>query len=467
MKLRALLLSLLLVLPLAVGAGLQAFFGWRADAPAAAPQSAPGTAEAARAASEARAQAEFLETGTGQLKDGTGELVEGAKPLGEGVDSAKKGADDLAAGLTQLQSGTGQLGDGATRIADGVGTAVDNIVGVNAVRGQIIAAIDSTLADLKGNDSADARAIKGQLTDLKAQAQNFELDANLAAQLTELKKGSRDLANQLAVSGYDYHDGVYTATQGAQDLAAGLGELQKGTDKALSGVDELDSGAQRLQTMAEQNSTKIDAVRKAMPAPAAQSAPAVALDPLLAVLLSALTLLGGAGVGVYWAAAARAGARVWHVLLLGTLGLTIAAAAGLALCALPALDGASLAAAAPAVGLAAGVFALATLAGAVATRLLIAATGIGWGLTLAGVGGLAQLLLTGWIWKAGITGAALVVANLFPLAWATSGVVVAVNGGDAALQWIAVGVLAVIVCCGFAVSRAVRPAQTAVATNDE
>ena len=99
--------------------------------------------------------------------------------------------------------------------------------------------------------------------------------------------------------------------------------------------------------------------------------------------------------------------------------------------------------------------------------MLIAATGIGWGLSLAGVGGLAQLLLTGWVWKAGITGAALVAANLFPLAWATSGVAVAINGGDAALQWTAVGVLAVIVCCGIAVSRAVRPVQTAVVTNDE
>ena len=74
---------------------------------------------------------------------------QGADELGGGVDKLATGSQELVAGLNQLQSGTNTLGGGATELANGVGGAVDQVVGLGAVQGQILQAIDGTMRDLE------------------------------------------------------------------------------------------------------------------------------------------------------------------------------------------------------------------------------------------------------------------------------------------------------------------------------
>lgn len=263
---RGILLCILLILPLLAGAAIAGVTGWdpaRAwssegtGAPSAANADSAALSDAARAASEAQAQAGFLKSGTGQLATGTGKLKEGADGLGGGVDKLSSGSQELYDGLVQLQSGTAQLGNGATEVANGVGAAVDQIVGLKVVQGQLLQAIDGTVKDLEGNNSAEARNIKSQLADLRVQVNNFQLDQNLTDQLTRLKEGSREISNQLAVNGYGYHDGVYKAVEGAKQLNDGTKQLDAKVDEALSGVKQLDDGAKKVDGMAKQNHSKV------------------------------------------------------------------------------------------------------------------------------------------------------------------------------------------------------------------
>ena len=260
---RSVLLILLLALPLIIGAAVAGLAQWEpahtwssAAQPFGAPRensASPEVKEAAEAASRAQAQASMLKSGATQLDDGTGELNKGADELGGGVDKLATGSQELVAGLNQLQSGTNTLGGGATELANGVGGAVDQVVGLGAVQGQILQAIDGTMRDLEGNKSKEAKEIRSQLGDLRAQVNNFRLDNSVTDQLKKLKDGSRDLSNQLAVNGYAYHDGVNQAVSGAQELNEGIAELNKRVGEAQEGVDKLDDGAGKLSTMAAQN----------------------------------------------------------------------------------------------------------------------------------------------------------------------------------------------------------------------
>ena len=147
---RALLLALVLIVPLVIGAVVATVSEWQpAEAWSQEQAGAPsdGTIDpaelydVARALSEANAQAGFLANGAQQLADGTGELKDGAGELGGGVDKLAGGSQELYDGLIQLQSGTAQLGNGATELADGVGGAVDQVIGLGVVRGQILQAL--------------------------------------------------------------------------------------------------------------------------------------------------------------------------------------------------------------------------------------------------------------------------------------------------------------------------------------
>ncbi len=493
-------LSLLLVLPLAIGAALSYWQDWRpadawgagaADRPAAGAGGAE-LVDARRATGQAQSQAGFLTMGTDQLVDGTGKLVEGAKPLGDGAGEAAAGAQKLYDALVQLQAGTGQLGSGATQVADGVGTAVDSIVGVNAVRGQIVVAIDGTLQDLAGNNSAEARQIRSQLTDLKAQAENFKLDQGLAAQLEQLKSGSRDVANQLAVSGYAYHDGIYQVTEGARQLNAGLKELDGGVDEALKGVGDLDKGANQLQSMAQQNADKVDAIAAELPgmptagaagsatagataATNAADAPSPRLAPVLAALLAALAGLGGTALGWVWAARFRASQDAaaaasdatgptgrtgrFGLVLGGSVFVSAAAAVGLGTLATTATW--------PVVGIGALAALLITFGAAAGTRVLLQVCGRPLGIGLSALAGIAQLGVVAWLWKGAVAGEELIsrgvlaALNLLPAQWGTAALTAAGNGQFSSVLWSALGVLAAFACVGLIVILVAPRSKTA------
>lgn len=451
------LLSLLLLIPLLAGAAFASLRDWQpstAWSELAAPQVSTDLVGARRAAGEASSQASMLASGAQQLSDGTHKLADAAPKLSDGTQQAHDGSQKLADALVKVQAGTGQLGDGATKVADGVGAAVDNIVGINAIRGQLVAAIDTALQGIP--DDAQNATTRQQLEDLKAQANNAQLDASLTAQLNELKDGSRELANQLDTPGYAYHDGIYQVTQGAKDLNAGLDQLVTGANEATQGAKDLGGGADKVNSLAQANAAKVGQVKQALPASGQGEDPQQRLSPVVAALLAALVAVGGIGIGAAWTRA-QTRAWAWGLVAGGAFGLTAAGLVGLFVLATGMRPAAA--------GMAAAAFALTAFVFAGATRVLIGSMGRTFGLTLAGLGGIVQLGFVGWLWRSvteGEAASAVVrgIANLLPLHWSTTALTVAGNNGQGTLlvgALMVLGGLAVVALgLGVGVSKAVR-----------
>lgn len=434
--------AILLLVPLIIGTivaavtHIDAARSWSSgEEPAAAPVAAHGTelVDARRAAGEAGAQAGFLATGTRELVDGVAEMREQATVLPEQFDEAVVGAQQLHQGLVELQAGVGQLGGGATEVADGVGGAVDQVVGLGAVQGQLIEAIDRTTRELEGSEDPRVLDARNQLIDLRGQVETLQLNGALADQLRALKDGSREIANQLSVPGYAFHDGVYSATRGAQDLSYGLTQAQGGIGDAVAGVDTLDEGAQRIDDMATRTQDRIGAVQRSLPVTptvdvALAEVPMATLTPMYALLIATLVMLGGAFAGA---------TRNWWILLGAVLGLT---GLGVGLLWLVATGLTATAAASSAL-----VLALGAVAAAVATRVLLSLFGPVSGWLAAGVLGLAQIGLVGWVWKSlsatDVDGGWQMLANLSPLSWATAGLTTLGNEGSPQILWLALAVL--------------------------
>lgn len=461
MRLRTTFLATVLAIPLLAGAGIAATTTgldpaatWNSapEEPAAAPAliHPADLVDARRAAGEAGTQAGFLSSAATELEQGTGELKSGAEQLQGGINQARDGSQQLRQGLVELQAGTGQLGQGATEIADGVGEAVDQIVGLEAVRGQLLEAIDRVDKELKESRDPKSKAMREELGGFKSQVETIQLDATMTEQLDKLKKGSRDLANQLNVPGYAYHDGIYSATKGAQQLANGLEELSGGAGQAQAGVNQLDEGAKKIHQMAEQNKEKVASIQRALPAvpvppqAAEQQTPpekAPMLAPLHAMLLAAIVLIGGALAGWAFGAYRLWGAsRVIAAVLLGSLALTILSGTLMIILA------ASLSPAAIALGLGSlflGAFASTAVATWLRRVLGVVPSGV-----LLGVGSLVQVGFIGWVWKSVATSPIAstwqIISHLMPLHYNTAALVSATNDGSRPALWLGMGVLALL-----------------------
>ncbi|MDY5840832.1 MAG: hypothetical protein SPJ78_09025 [Corynebacterium camporealensis] len=445
-RLKVGLLSLLVIVPLLIGAGLMAATGWQpaeawtkeevAGAPSAGESPEAALADARSKASVAQANSSLLDTGSQQLADGTEQLRGGAEELGGGIDELSAGSQQLVDGLTQLQAGTGQLGSGANELADNVGGAVDQVLGLGAVQGQILEAIDGTLQDLHGVATPEAKEIRDQLRGLRGQVETFDINESLGGDLNRLKDGSRELANQLSVPGYAYHDGIYQAVEGAKQLNAGIGELDGGVGEALDGVGQLDDGAQRINDMASTNQENIFDILRVLPVAQEDAEPVRALSPITGLLIGLLTIAGGVALGVV--------RKRWWLVLLGTI---LAAGVGVGLLALFATGWTW-----EATGWAAGVLALGVLATAMLTRAALALCGPKWGAVVITVANLIQLAVVGWVWKAatttGIASFWQIAASVLPLHWMTTGVTVAGNDGAGGMLWASLGVLGAVAVLG-------------------
>lgn len=406
--------------------------------------------EARRAAGEANTQAGFLTQGTKELVDGTSQLTGGADELVAAISQAQAGAQELSAGMVQLQAATGQLGGGATEVADAIGQVVEQATAFDAVRGQVTAAIDRALVSTKASKDPDVIAAREQLQQLKVQTDNAQLPPEVVSQMNKLRDGSREVANQLAVPGYAYHDGVYTATNGAQQLANGLTQLNNEAQGAVGGITQLDEGVAKIDHMANLTAEQIRAVRGALPAPAAAQAGAEgaaqepqesSLAPVAAMLVAALVGLGGVGVA---AAAWLSRTRRW--LALG-LGVVLLAVAGWVLVF---ILGHNLS---PAV---LGIAALALLCGAAAstgvTTALAALLGRGWGTLVAAILAISQMGVVGWVWKAAaaapVSGALEALSSAMPMHWLAASLSSAGNNGSVQALWIGIGMSALVAAVG-------------------
>lgn len=428
--------------------------------------------DARRATGDAAAEAGFLTQGTKQLKEGTDQLKDGSGELAEAVRSASDGADQLSKGMVEIQAGTGQLADGATRVADSVGGAVDQVVGFEAVRGQILGAIDDTIKATANNRDPQVVDLRKQLKDLRGQVETAELPEDMNTQLTELRDGSRELANQLSTPGYAYHDGIYSATNGASELSKGLSEMNGKVKEATDGVNQLADGGKKVDEMANTNKDNIGAIQRALPAPVpvagasgtttgtaagadgqAAPAPASALAPLAAMLVSALAILGGVVTALAAYAGSRARAR-WLILGLGT---AFSAAAGLILVA---ILGTNLSASDLAItGLA---LVLGTLASAGLTWIFRSAFGTIGGGAVAGIFALLQMGVVGWVWSSAATGEVSLLwraaSQALPMHWSTAAISAAGNGGSTTAMWTGIGLSALLAVLGLVAMRASRPA---------
>lgn len=446
-----LLAALLLLIPLIAGtiyatvANLDVSRAWSATeeitgAPAAAlTTNNQELIDARRAAGEAGVQAGFLTSGTGQLVEGTQQLVDGAKPLGEGVIAAAHGAQQLHEGLVQLQAGTGQMGTGATEIADGVAGAVEQLNGLMIVQQQLLTAMSTADAELAKSPVPEAKDLRTQLAGLRTQVENFGISVETTDKLNDLRTGTRDLANQLSVPGYGFHDGIYEATNGAADLAAGLADLEKGVDDAVAGFQALDDGANQLDSMANLTAEKTDAVQRALPVPqvptgaaaASEEERSTALAPMYAFLISALVMLAGAALG--WA-------TFKNRLLFAFVLLGITAIGGIILFTV------ALGMSAVALAGALAILLLATIVAALITRVLINFFGTTAAIITAIVGWIAQIAVTAHVWSvtavSDISVLWRVVAGLMPLHYPTFAVTSIGNSGSQAAIWMAVAVLA-------------------------
>lgn len=412
--------------------------------------------DARRAGSEANAQAGFLETGATELHDGTEDLKDGTEMLHDGAEAVATGAQDLSDGMVEIQAGVGALGTGATQVADAVGGAVDSVVGINALKGQVVEAMNHSIDDLEGNSEPAAIAARDELTRLRDELNLIEITADDITQLTELKDGSREIANQLTVPGYAFHDGIFEATTGAADLHAGVVDLRDGIQAADDGVDDLKEGAERVEYMAAQNNTKVTEFNRALPAlppvedgeePAGQ-----AVSPVVAMLIAALVMLAGIAAG---AAAMHFKDRHWWILGGVTASATVA---GLVLLMVLGVGISPTAIWLSALGLALG-----TLAAAGVTAVLIAMAGTTIGLSITAVLAIFQLGIVGWVWRTAATGpvseGAHIVASLLPLHWNTAALTAAGNNGDPEQLWLGMAVMGALAIIGL-VALATRRAPS-------
>ncbi|ALC04765.1 hypothetical protein CDES_01455 [Corynebacterium deserti GIMN1.010] len=421
---------------------------------------------ARRAAGEAGAQAGFLVSGTEELTNGTQQLIDGAKPLEDGVSAAATGAQQLHDGLIQLQAGTGQLGAGATEIADGVQGAVEQIGGLVIVQQQLLGALDEADRRLAESNAPEAADLRNQITEVRNHLNNFGISVETTDQLDRLRSGTRDLANQLNVPGYGFHDGIYSATNGAAELAAGLQELESGVDDAVAGFTALDQGANQIDSMATLNKQKTDAVQRALPVPqvpagtvastgaAAEEERTTALAPMYAFLISALVMLAGAALG--WASIKNN----W-LLAFVLLGVTVIGGIILFTVALGMSFGALLGAL--------GVLLLATLVAGIITRVLLNLIGTTGAIVVSVIGWIAQAAVIGHVWSVTtVSDIALVwrvIAGLMPLHYPTFAVTSIGNAGSQAAIWMSVAVLLAMGSIGAFALR--KPAVAEVEVVDE
>ena len=402
---------------------------------------AAGVSDLRRAAIDAGTNASFLASGTAQLTDGTGKLRSGGDQLAAGVTELNDGSTRLADGMTKLQAATGQLGAGATRLADSVGGAIDSIATLGVIKGQLADAAANLDKDLAASRDPKAADLRAQLDGFRTQLDNAPLDGEIAHQLTELKDGSRELANQLAVPGYGFHDGIYTATDGAKKLSGGLHDLHDGVGHARDGLAQLDDGARRLDAMAKDNRTRVQSIQRSIPgaspvADADSASPPAALSPQLGLLILALSGAAAAAAGVLAYRRRRADAAI-TALCAAALAPVLAAIFGEGLGAHP--------------GVLAGVTGVAARLLA-ATRALSAQINARAGRgarPIIAAGQLLQLAVASWLWTTPEPAVGVrALAGALPLHWASLSTSAFVHSGTDAARWVGVLLLAATAVVG-------------------
>lgn len=500
-RIRRTLLSLLLVLPLIVGA---AYLGWAGVGPSAAwtadgdgqARSAPGPVpgidvaqvqEARRALGDANTRAGFLDMGMGRAEDGIGELSEGGTALVDGTGQIRSGAAELASGMTRLQAGTAELGNGARDLAAGATAMSDSVGMVSVAAGQVGAALGPALESLRASNDPAARDAVMDLESLERQLAMIDFDA-IAGEARTMADGANELSNQLNSPGAAYRDGVYSATRGATQLRDATAELDDGARELDGGLTELERGSGRLRDQVEDTTGAIREAQRVMPVPTVdqlaaaglgaedadgEAAPRATLAPTLAFVVSALVMLGASALWLIgrpgrWSDPDRPARLRWlpGAPMLGALaGIVAVGAVVLFIMA----DGMDLLRGATSIL----VLGLAALAATALARAVLVVFGGTWGRVALLLGMVLQVGFIGWVWRTaagtatGETELATAwgaIAALLPLHHPTAALSALGNDGSATLWGVSAGVLLALVVIGALIERFGAGRRTAAAT---
>ena len=420
---------------------------------------------ARRSAGTAGSQTGFLVAGTGQLAQGTQRMHDESGKLIDGTQQAVDGSQELTNGLAQLQAGTGRLANGAEQVAGGVDKMYEQVQGIVVLQTQVGTAIENAQAELRKNNSPEARDTIRRLDELKQQITTSGMGPGVADDLTRLREGAHEVARQLGQPGAPYHDGVYEAAQGSKRLTSGLRELNSGAGEAVKAINQLNDGAKRVDDMAKDTDSKVKQVQRALPATrgagsntagseennaagsnnAGAQAPRT-LSPTIAFLIAALVMVGAAALWLWVRPqqlnlAHRVLTSPW---LIATLIMTAIGTA--ALYALrPDTDVAR-------IGLSVATIALAALASAMFARGAMVIGGPVVGRIIIAVTSIAQIAIVGWVWQTATAGPVdvwqQVVAGLFPLNYPTAALTAVNNEVFDGTLWAPLAVLAAMVALG-------------------
>lgn len=398
-----------------------------------------------RAAGEAATQAGFLATATQQLADGVSQIGGQTQQISDAISQLQQGTQALADGMVKLQAGTGQLGSGATQLADGIDQAVTQVKGVLGLQTQVLAAMDDSINKLTQTNTPEALQVRDQIVALRQQVQNIGLDAGLTSKLDQAQQGSRELANQLATSGYAYHDGMYAATEGAKTLNSKVQEFAPQATEAMGAVNQLQDGTQRINTMSGANKDKVTAVGRAIPTVQASADPeegrSHVISPIYALLIGAMVTAVAAMLGFSISGFWRTVVSLLVTALLGAIPFALFMGGFDFM----AVSGAFL------------VFFIMAITSAVSAQFLVNRVGTAWGRLVALIGILVQVGVVGFAWQIASERTAPVVLRVIsefaPLHYVTMATTAIGNATSGGALWMSLAViagLAAIVCLGSA-----------------
>lgn len=232
-----------------------------------------GLSEAGRQLSENAPKLDQAVQGAGELSKGTAELKAGIVQLGdglsriqEGIESGSAGAGELKSGLAQAAASAKQLADGHKRLLEGykkLGGGLNSLDGgmaklqeqLQGVAGALTG-LNASFTGLEGShpellQDVNYQTIKGTVTKTGEGAQ--QLAAGLGQISTQLKGAAGGLTE--ANKGYAEAAAGQTAlANGLQQLVDGIGKLQSGLNQAAAGqgqivgkIPDLTGGLDKLQ----------------------------------------------------------------------------------------------------------------------------------------------------------------------------------------------------------------------------
>jgi putative membrane protein len=204
------------------------------------------------------------QSGATTLASGAAQLSSGAAQVSSGADSVSSGAASLSSGLDTLNSNTQslpsqaqQLADGAQQVASGnaqLAAAADQASAAAQQAVDQLPAIEQQLvADLQaqGVDQSTIDQLTGQLDQLGGALDDGNQQLQQATgQIDQLSSGSQQVAAgaaQLAGSAPALANGIQQAASGASSLADGASTLASGASGVASGASQVATGSASLR----------------------------------------------------------------------------------------------------------------------------------------------------------------------------------------------------------------------------